>query len=187
MQKTNDTTPVDHQKYRDKIYETHDRVTPYKLGFKEGYEGCVFDNPYSNKQQKERFSEGFAAGVSNKKRNKAREQDRMDRYGAEDQPIPGPWFANGAFVLSDKEHLFGNGHIFVATVSKFTQRPATKKEIATARLIAAAPELLEATKAARDVIATAIRANWEGATDDDISNHVTIKRLDSAIAKAIGG
>lgn len=57
---------------------------------------------------------------------------------------------------------------------------------ANARLIAAAPELLGASRAARDILATAIRANWEGATDDDIAEHVTIKRLDIAIAKATG-
>lgn len=55
-----------------------------------------------------------------------------------------------------------------------------------ARLIAASPDLLKSALAARDVLATAIRANWEGATDNDIAEHVTIKRLDAAIAKATG-
>lgn len=55
-----------------------------------------------------------------------------------------------------------------------------------ARLIAAAPDLLAAAQAARDVLATAIRANWAGATDEDVASHPTIERLDIAIAKAKG-
>lgn len=64
----------------------------------------------------------------------------------------------------------------------FVQMPSSDN----ANLIAAAPDLLAAAHAARDVIATAVRANWEGSTDDDVAGHVTIKRLDAVIAKAIG-
>lgn len=53
-------------------------------------------------------------------------------------------------------------------------------------LIISAIDLLEAARAARDALAVAIRANWAGSTDNDISEHVTIKRLDRAIAKAEG-
>jgi len=55
-----------------------------------------------------------------------------------------------------------------------------------ARLIAAAPDMLAALQATRKVLAVAIRAAWEGATEDDVNEHATIKQVDAAIAKAIG-
>jgi hypothetical protein len=106
---------------------------------------------------------------------------------------PGPWSAvkcylnptnantivseNGTAVCSIEVGMKATGDAFEGREGEF---------VANANLIAAAPELLEAIKAARDVLATAIRANWEGATDEDIGQHVTIKRLDDAIAKATG-
>lgn len=56
-----------------------------------------------------------------------------------------------------------------------------------ARLFAAAPELLEAAKSARDVLAAAIKAAWEGYTDADVAENIFIKKLDAAIARATGG
>ena len=53
-----------------------------------------------------------------------------------------------------------------------------------AELIATAPELLIAAMLARDALATAVLANFEGANDDDVSEHIVIKRLDAVITKA---
>ncbi len=47
-------------------------------------------------------------------------------------------------------------------------------------------ELLEAAKSARDALAVAIKAAWEGSTDADVAEHVVIKKLDAAIARATG-
>lgn len=55
-----------------------------------------------------------------------------------------------------------------------------------ARLFEAAPELLEAAKSARDVLAAAIKAALEGSTDADVAEHIVIKKLDAAIARATG-
>lgn len=50
----------------------------------------------------------------------------------------------------------------------------------------AAPELLEAAKSARDALAVAIKAAWEGFTDADVAEHIAVKKLDAAIARATG-
>ncbi len=99
---------------------------------------------------------------------------------------PGPWRAGkdyGAIVANvptdgpnGADHVEAYGGYLVCESVARKNMP----------IIIAATDLLEAVKSARDVLATAIRANWEGATDDDVSNHVTIKRLDAAIAKATG-
>ena len=47
-------------------------------------------------------------------------------------------------------------------------------------------ELLEAAKIARDALAAAIKAAWEGSTDADVAERAIIKKLDSAIARATG-
>lgn len=106
----------------------------------------------------------------------------------ETKHTPGPWQAtrNSAFWEINPANAGDNGTPFaVADVCASAPGfPDGGLQEANARLVSAAPDLLEAAKAARDVLATAIRANWEGATDDDIADHVTIKRLDAAIAKA---
>lgn len=56
-----------------------------------------------------------------------------------------------------------------------------------ARLFAASHDLLQALREARKVLAVAIRANWEGATDADVNGHLTIKQIDAAIARATRG
>lgn len=60
---------------------------------------------------------------------------------------------------------------------------------ANARLIAAAPEMLSALRSGRDVLARAIKAAAPDLfeTDEDVNEHLTIKRMDAAIARAIGG
>lgn len=69
---------------------------------------------------------------------------------------------------------------------KRTSDAGAEQMPAIARLIAAAPELRDALREARKVLAVAIRANWEGATDEDIASHLTIKQIDSALSKAGG-
>ena len=54
------------------------------------------------------------------------------------------------------------------------------------RLLLAALELLEAAKSARDALAVAIKTALEGSTDADVAEHVVIKKLDAAIARATG-
>ena len=98
---------------------------------------------------------------------------------------PGPWrIGNYGAIVSDcppnckqrdgaDEHWYG-GHIICESV--------TDEYL---HLITAAPELLEASREARAVLAGAIRSSNPG-LDFDPSEHVTIKRLDAAIAKAEG-
>lgn len=52
------------------------------------------------------------------------------------------------------------------------------------RLRAINKDLLEAAKRSRKALAAALKANWEGSTDKDVSRHNVIKALDNAIAKA---
>lgn len=47
-------------------------------------------------------------------------------------------------------------------------------------------ELLDAAKIARDALAAAIKAAWEGSTDADVAERAIIKKLDSTIARATG-
>ena len=57
---------------------------------------------------------------------------------------------------------------------------------ANAKLIAAAPDLLDALIESRQVIATALKVgapDWFD-TDDKVAQHTTIKKIDAAIAKA---
>lgn len=66
----------------------------------------------------------------------------------------------------------------------------TSAEIeANARLIAAAPDMLSALRSSRDVLARAIKAAAPDLfeSDEDVNEHLTIKRMDAAIARAIGG
>ena len=94
----------------------------------------------------------------------------------EQKHTPGPWrVGDGSFVIgnhpapgitgSDDVHHYG-GHLICESVSQ-----------ANARLIAAAPELLEAAKQALQVF---VDQGW----DDDLS---AAKSLKAAIAKAEGG
>lgn len=63
---------------------------------------------------------------------------------------------------------------------------AVNERHAYARLFAASTDLRDALREARKVLAVAIRANWEGATDEDIASHLTIKQIDAAISRATG-
>ena len=89
---------------------------------------------------------------------------------------PGPWSVGS-----------NSGHIETANAwrmsiaicyNKDSKADGVSKEEfkANAQLIAAAPELLEALKEARSILATA----------EDVSEHLSIKKIDAAIAKATG-
>lgn len=112
---------------------------------------------------------------------------------SETKHTPGPWVI-GAGYGRYKTEITGPGR---AVGGVWTRRDAgalsderriedDPEGIANARLIAAAPELLEAAKSARDALAVAIKAAWEGSTDADVAEHVVIKKLDAAIARATG-
>jgi len=60
---------------------------------------------------------------------------------------------------------------------------------ANARLIAAATDMLSALRSSRDVLARAIKAAAPDLfeSDEDVNEHLTIKRMDAAIARAVGG
>lgn len=45
-------------------------------------------------------------------------------------------------------------------------------------------DLVKALQESRSTLANAIKANWEGATDADVVEHATIKKIDTALAKA---
>ena len=111
---------------------------------------------------------------------------------SEQKYTPGPWHVaehdHGIVVCTDSTKKSQYGASRYTAIGGFDRKDHEQlaEALANARLISAAPELLSAALAARDVLATAIRANWEGATDDDISNHATIKRIDNAISKATG-
>lgn len=47
-------------------------------------------------------------------------------------------------------------------------------------------ELLATLKRARGSLASAIKSAWEGSTDVDVAENLTIKAMDAAIAKAEG-
>ena len=67
------------------------------------------------------------------------------------------------------------------------QRGFTEEEVeANGKLLAAAPDLLAALRDARRTLLSAIEAGNDGIPDFDPTQHVTVKKIDAAIAKAEG-
>ena len=115
----------------------------------------------------------------------------MSEQSMVDEHTPGPWWTDAKYdgsefgcsviaARTDCGPLPGNptrGQVAFATAILHTD--ARKRE-ANARLIAAAPDLLEALKAARELLSW-----WQGERGDDIHSAV-MESADAAIAKASG-
>jgi hypothetical protein len=92
------------------------------------------------------------------------------------QHTPGPWEI-GAYESGQMAVDGANGEQVTGFIAP-----------ADARLIAAAPDLLEALKEARATLATALKStapDWF-VTEEDVKEHLSIKKMDAAIAKATG-
>jgi hypothetical protein len=96
---------------------------------------------------------------------------------------PGPWIVapdkNGECVMTV------DGFFITETISCAGHESTVETQYANARLIASAPDLLEALTDARDMLACAIRS----AVDDmsyDVREHLGIKKIDAAIKKSTG-
>lgn len=83
---------------------------------------------------------------------------------------PGPWFKDGPFV----RHV-DSGHVIVIVDDALTTED---ERSANARLIAAAPEMLEIVKAYRNLLRTSAQ------TDGQVA---TYQHVQDVLAKATGG
>lgn len=96
---------------------------------------------------------------------------------------PGPWkVVNHPRVAHvDSMRSVGHGANGMASIVWLTGGALAQE--ANARLIAAAPDLLAALKAARAFVAQ--RAGWSGSHNDKVAEQVLVE-VDAAIAKAEG-
>jgi hypothetical protein len=99
---------------------------------------------------------------------------------------PGPWELIGTLddddcrVRQSASVREGDGFYSETTICEQIGK------MANAKLIAAAPELLEALIESRQVIATALQVgapDWFD-SDEKVAQHTTVKKIDAAIAKA---
>jgi len=113
---------------------------------------------------------------------------------------PGPWSATNDRVFSTYGQRSGDGHVLPESEKwviadligsgsyggfEIVELGDDDRE-ANAKLIAAAPDLLEALIESRQVIATALQvgaSDWFD-SDEKIAQHTTVKKIDAAIAKA---
>lgn len=102
---------------------------------------------------------------------------------------PGPYLIEGeTFVYALNEqgtNVFG-AHVQRGWKVNGEQKTDLAELAATAQLFSAAPDLLEALVDARDAVASALRGgarDWFD-TDEKIAQHVSIRKIDAAIAKA---
>lgn len=91
---------------------------------------------------------------------------------------PGPWEVDDVLSSQASNAISAPTWGMLATVSKGTAKDDEKEALANARLIAAAPELLEALKA--------LCVRWKG-NPDNYSHAAEIRQARAAIAKAKGG
>lgn len=112
---------------------------------------------------------------------------------------PGPWSISTScsFRRISSDATGRDGDVLHAVVQRSDGHPDLHFpnggfEGPDARLIAAAPELLEALIDARSMLAVAIRSavrdmQEPGEPEFDVRQHRGIRKIDSAIAKATGG
>lgn len=110
---------------------------------------------------------------------------------------PGPWYAEMSPSLGTENVRIlwdVHSHDRVGIARSQSQEHLGERGIheqecrANAQLIAAAPDMLSALRSSRDVLARAIKAAAPDLfeSDEDVNEHLTIKRMDAAIARAIG-
>jgi len=103
---------------------------------------------------------------------------------SESKFTPGPWTQDDSHGRRFIERV-GTGDT-VAIVCKVDGKDGYIAMNANSALIAAAPDLLEALIESRQVIATALKVgapDWFD-SDEKISQHVTVKKIDAAIQRA---
>lgn len=97
---------------------------------------------------------------------------------------PGPWhgttYIDPSSIAISSEDREERSAVPVCEVSVGFNEPFNGEQIANARLIAAAPDMLEAAKNARTVILNFVEAHGDSGAS------LIIRQLDSAIAKATG-
>lgn len=106
---------------------------------------------------------------------------------------PGPWEVVRQFHIADElwltvnQHADANGmHEWVAEIKYLTTEP--ERQWANAHLIAAAPDLLAALKAARPHVAASAEASHllQGFSRSETAEDRLLQTVDAAIAKAEG-
>ena len=113
----------------------------------------------------------------------------MEEIVTETKWTPGPWHWDSDPVQNDpynrvRYRVVTKGKTITQVYYSSYEGGPTNAE-ADAKLIAAAPDLYEALKRARNSLATAIQANVE-APDFNVNDHVVIKQIDAALVKARG-
>lgn len=106
---------------------------------------------------------------------------------------PGPWKLqvrenHTSDVYVDDECAIGDRHLIAMVITEWMNKNATAEDLANARLIAAAPELLNAAKLAHlQIVKLAERSFAESVdTEEWIAKNDAVNLLKAAIAKAEG-
>lgn len=103
---------------------------------------------------------------------------RVDEAGF----TPGPWHAEGPDQFGDFNIHHERYRLAVAAVVS-NMHPA-EEVAANARLIAAAPDMFEALKAARAFVINSLRELVE-LPDFDPTQHVVVQKIDAALLRAL--
>lgn len=99
---------------------------------------------------------------------------------------PGPWeVRNGCNVIAPNEHVPLTNVAIIAVTGGLSGRDTIERDTANARLIAAAPALLEAAKFGLSVAESWMRSELEG-TDQFDAAMARLDPIRAAIAKATG-
>jgi hypothetical protein len=103
-----------------------------------------------------------------------------------DKHTPGPWKAERCSDVLEIGAETPAGHLSVAWIHGFNPGEDVAAVWADARLLAAAPELLEALRLVVEAFARAVQANTEGLPGFDVEEHALVRTCRAAIAKAEG-